>query len=67
VRSLCGLNCALPNQRLKLSARGRHVCRKAQGEAIYLVCGARRPQLKRNPLGLHATVGVRLKPGRKDL
>jgi hypothetical protein len=29
VRGLCGLNCALPNQRLKLSARGGHNCRKA--------------------------------------
>jgi hypothetical protein len=28
VRGLGGLNCALPNQRLKLSARGGHICRK---------------------------------------
>jgi hypothetical protein len=26
----------LPNQRLKLSARGRHVCRKAQGKLSIL-------------------------------
>jgi hypothetical protein len=41
----------LPNQRLKLSARGRHALSDCPVEALYLVCGARRPQLKRDPLG----------------
>jgi hypothetical protein len=50
-----------PNLRLKLSARGRRVCRNAQWKAIFLVCGAGGPQLKRNPLGsmAHLKCGAR--------
>jgi len=41
----------LPNQRLKLSARGAPPLSECPVEAIFLVCGAGRPQLKRDPLG----------------
>ena len=39
MRGLFALNCALPNQRLKLSARGGHNCRK---ESVLSVAAAGR-------------------------
>jgi hypothetical protein len=39
VRGLCGLSCALPNQRLKPSARGGPNCRK---ESVLSVAAAAR-------------------------
>ena len=44
-------DCALPNMRLKLAALLAPLRAECPKEAIYLVCGARGPQLKRNPLG----------------
>jgi hypothetical protein len=41
----------LSNHRLKLSARRAPLDAECPMEAIYLVCGAGGPQLKRNPLG----------------